>query len=525
MPTRHDAFPDTEQPLSGWWSRSFFLREAPYGLALARMYLPIVLLMDVLPRWPFVRELYSRDGAPAPLAENFGYPDWLPILPGSVAVGVYTALVFCLVTASLGWQTRISLLVCAFLYPYFTLLDCITTLTKYTVIASHVLLILSLSNVGSVWSIDAWVRGRREGHLPWSDVGREAVRSAVWPQRLIQLLVCAIYFGAGMTKLHTTAFLSGEQMMYWMMTYVNSPHPVGEYLTQFPLVLVVAAYSTLVWEVVFPFVIWRTRGKWCALAMGAMFHVMTALTLGLYIFPQVMLAAYLAFLTEEEVQAIARHARRWRRWAGSLARRQAAPVASWLAAAGRSTAARAGVASPFFARSGAFAMLLAVVSLGGIEAEHWLDVYGERGPGGPMTLRELSAERVERLMEPVQLRQADKFFSFDLGGRIIGDHLVNYRRAFRQGEMLHAQVCLNQPHEDMWLECQLNGVDGRLINRYGQVAAREAFRAHFRLPLDCSLPPGEYDLVLNNAGQEIMRRRFSVAESDGSHAESAPAAN
>jgi hypothetical protein len=481
--------------------------------------------MDVLPRWRFARELYSLDGAPAPLADNFGYPDWLPILPGSIAVGVYTALVFFLVCSSLGWWTRVSLLACAVLYPYFTLLDCITTITKYTVIASHLLLVLSLSNVGAVWSIDSWLRRRNERHLPWSGLAQEARRSPVWPQRLIQLLMCVIYFGAGMTKLHTTAFLSGDQLLYWMMTYVNSPHPVGEYLTQYPLLLVACAYTTLVWEIVFPFVIWRQRGKWCALVIGAGFHFMTALTLGLYIFPQVMFAAYCAFVTEDEMRVVARFLRRLRRRIGSVARRQSWRVASWIAPGYRMPGEPAAAPWPLRARAATFAASLAIVSIGGVELEHWWDVYGERGPSGRMTLRELDAERIERLMEPVQLRQADKFFSFDLGGRIIGDHLVNYRRVFRQGETLFAQVCLNQPHEDMWLECQITGVDGSLINRYGQVALREAFRAHFRLPLDCSIPPGEYDLVLNNAGEEIMRRRFAVIESDVSYGESAPAAN
>lgn len=525
MLTQHASDIAIEQPQTGWWNRFFFSRQAPYGLAITRIYLPIVLLIDVLTRWPFARELYSSDGAPAPLADNFGYPNWLPIMPGTVAVGVYTALVFFLIAGSLGWGTRISLLGAAVLYPYFTLLDCITSLTKYTVIASHVLLVLSLSNAGAVWSIDGWLRRRAAGHAGWSFFDGASRRFSVWPQRLIQILVCSVYFGAAMTKMHTNAFLSGDQLLYWMMTYVNSPHPVGEYLTQFPLLLVFCAYTTLVWEVVFPFVVWHGRAKWLVLAIGACFHVMTVLTLGLYIFPQVMLASYCAFLTEAEAQSIARIVRRCRRGAGAVLRRRGIRLANWIAPRFR-VAGPVAVETPLSVRVGGYAMALTIFTLGGIELEYWRDTYGERGLNGPLPLREIGQEKVERLMEPVQLRQADKFFSFDLGGRVIGDHLVNYRRTFRQGETLFAQVCLNQPHEDMWLECVLSGADGKLINRYGQVAMREAFRVHFTLPLDCSLPPGEYDMVLNNAGQEIMRRRFLISAADGSReAATAPAAN
>jgi hypothetical protein len=522
MLTQHASESSVEQPRTGWWNRLFFSREVPYGLAIIRIYLPLVLLIDVLNRWRFARELFSTDGAPAPLADNFRYLDWLPVPPGTVAVAGYTALVFFLIASSLGWWTRVSLLAAAVLYPYFTLLDCMTTITKYTVIASHMLLVLALSNVGTVWSIDSRLRRRGDRHLPWSNLRDESRLCAVWPQRLIQFLVCAIYFGAAMTKMRTSTFLSGDQLRYWMLTHVNGPHPVGEYLTQFPLVLLLCALVTLVWEVVFPFVVSQPRTKWLTLGIGILFHLMTVLTLGLFIFPQVMLAAYCSFLTDSEVQRIARFARRYRRRVAGFFHRHDLRFAT-----GRRIApVPATAASPWSVRAGAFAMSLAVFTLAGVELEYRMDPYGERGLNGPLPLKELSQEKIEQLMEPVPLRQPDKFFSFDLGARVIGDHLVNYRRDFRPGETLFAQVCMNQPHEDMWLECTLADTDGKLLNRFGQVAMRESFRVYFSLPIDCALPAGEYNMVLSNAGEEIMRRRFNVLAADEKHTSSvAPAAN
>ena len=526
MLTQHASESSVEQPRTGWWSRVFFSREVPYGLAITRIYLPLVLLIDVLTRWPFARELFSTDGASAPLADNYHYLHWLPVLPGTVAVAVYTALVFFLIASSFGWWTRVSLIAAAVLYPYFTLLDCMTTITKYTVISSHLLLVLAVSNVGTIWSIDSWLRRRGERHLPWSNLTDESRRCGVWPQRLIQLLICAIYFGAAMTKMRTAAFLSGDQLRYWMLTHVNGSHPVGEYLTQFPLMLLFCANVTLIWEVVFPFVVWQRRAKWLTLGIGATFHLMTALTLGLFIFPQVMLAAYCSFLTETEFQRIAQVVRRCRRRVGGFWRVRDSRLANWFAPGPRINHAPAAAAASWSARAGAFAMSLAVFTLAGVELEYCMDPYGERGTNGPMPLKELSQERVEQLMEPVPLRQSDKFFSFDLGARIIGDHLVNYRRDFRPGETLVAQVCMNQPHEDMWLECTLADPDGKLLNRFGQVAMRESFRVYFSLPIDCALPAGEYNMVLSNAGEEIMRRRFNVLPADGTSATPmAPAAN
>ncbi|MDB5337862.1 MAG: hypothetical protein JWN70_3481, partial [Planctomycetaceae bacterium] len=40
----------------------FFAEEVPYGFALMRITLPIVLLQGVLARWRFCEELYSTTG-------------------------------------------------------------------------------------------------------------------------------------------------------------------------------------------------------------------------------------------------------------------------------------------------------------------------------------------------------------------------------------------------------------------------------------------------------------------------------
>ena len=45
--------------------------------------------------------------------------------------------------------------------------------------------------------------------------------------------------------------------MYWMMTYLNNPHPLGDYLTQYQLLIVICAYVTAVWEITFLFTVWR----------------------------------------------------------------------------------------------------------------------------------------------------------------------------------------------------------------------------------------------------------------------------
>ena len=70
MATLQAAAPRREQ--SGGVRHFLFAEEVPYGLAIVRMLLPLALLAAVIPRWFHARELFSVDGAPAPLWYAYG---------------------------------------------------------------------------------------------------------------------------------------------------------------------------------------------------------------------------------------------------------------------------------------------------------------------------------------------------------------------------------------------------------------------------------------------------------------------
>ena len=106
------------------------------------------------------------------------------------------------------------------------MLDCLSTFTKYSVISSHVLFLLCLSNCGTIWSVDRWrAAGRADDGPP---------RTSAWPRRLVQLLIGTVYFGAAFTKMHTDGFMSGDQIRFWLLTNVNNSNPLGEHLAMYP---------------------------------------------------------------------------------------------------------------------------------------------------------------------------------------------------------------------------------------------------------------------------------------------------
>lgn len=504
--------PTTRQRISEF----FFAEEVPYGMAIMRMLLPLGPLIVMSQRWPHTRELFSSDGAPSPLWINYSYPDLLPIPSGTVAVVMMSALLLCLLTTMVGWRTKLSASIAAVFYTYLNLLDCSSTMTKYSVIACHGLMLLAISQSGAVWSVDSWLKSRKR-KLAWpGEPALEQPKFAAWPRRLSQLLIGAVYFGAGITKMHTDGFFTGDQLLSWFQTSVNNQHPFGVFLTQYPWLIISFCYIAVVWEVAFIFVCWQGWSRFFALALGTIFHIMTALTLGLLIFPIVCISMYAAFLNETDFQDIFARVRRWKRRRSTAASRLPKQTESMGL---RRILAATRIPSPV-----AFVAVVAGVMTLGVAAEHKLDPYGIRRPEGKHQLRPVDIGFVEQsvLGRPKRIRLIDKFDHVKFGSLIVSGVLSDPRTEFSQGDKLTAQVQLDPVHEDMWVECVLRDSDDRKITAAGQIVPRALLRANYLFPLGGELEPGTYQIVVTASGNEVMRKAFTLKPGK---VKSAPLAN
>jgi len=240
----------------------FYAPEASYGIALTRMLICFTLLFVMVPRWYFARELFSSDGAPITLWNAYRTYPWMPNPTGAIAVALCTIAILTLITSCIGWCTRASLIVCTLSYIYINMLDIISTMNKYTVIAGHLLFLLCFSQCGAVWSVDNWIRRsrlRRQGVPP--EMADQPQRYAAVTRRLIQLFIAAVYIGAATTKLKIPAYFNGEQLQTWMITAYNVPNPMGSLFAMHPSMLTVFGYIGLAWETLFIFLCWRGIGR------------------------------------------------------------------------------------------------------------------------------------------------------------------------------------------------------------------------------------------------------------------------
>lgn len=472
--------------------REFFYREeVPYGLALIRIILPAILLAVILPRWFHARELFSTDGAAAPLALNYGFENFPPEPGGTLAVALMTALVVTLLTSSIGWFTRASLCIAFAIYTYLNMLDCLSTMTKYSVISSHLLLLLSLSKCGSVWSVDA-ITGRCETRP-----------SALWPQRLMQLLIGLVYLGAAFTKLHTGEFFTSDQLRNWMMTNVNNPNPLGEWLSLHPAVIVAMAHIAIIWQIAFIFVVLKPGFRESFLGLGVLFHFSTTPLLGLYVFPLVMTTSYLCYVNENDI----------RRLSTLLAHSQ---LTSRFARAASLVQNRIVSSSGLLASGATWGIVLLTSTFAGIAAEHSIDPYDLRAPSGPHALPVADVKLVSELQtlleSSAQKRIAidDMILSMDIGTSQLGNVLITHEDEFQCNQQFFVQVTLTIPHPDLWLECRIENETGHTLDQTSQIVPRRNLRADWSYVLPGSLPEGTYQVVLYGANGELARRPISL---------------
>ncbi|MEO2031028.1 MAG: HTTM domain-containing protein [Planctomycetaceae bacterium] len=475
----------------------FYAEETPYGLAIIRIILPLILLCVVVPRWSHSRELFSADGAASPLADIYGLLNYPPEPGGALAVAMMSALAFCLVAASIGWHTRFALVASWILYTYLNMLDSLSTFTKYSVISSHVLFLLSLSSCGAIWSVDYWRTRHHEDSKP--------PKASAWPRRLIQLLIGLVYFGAAFTKMHTDGFMSGDQIRFWLLTNMNNPNPLGEHLAMYPEMIVAMSHIAVIWQIVFVFLSWRGRARLIILGMGTLFHLSTVWILGLYIFPPIMILTYFAWLNEHDMQRI----RSWyQRLSGRSGFRPVHLIATTAQRLNWQIKALVPVPSAVILCIGLSATVLA-----GLELEHRIDPYRKRQAGGPLTLQPLDPDVAQEMLNSdVGIREADKFFAMELGTELLAGVVVDRGTSFEPGDHVIVQCALIPPHEDMWISCCLIDPDGVEIHRYGRPISRDMLRADFMFTFPQDLKPGDYQFVAHSGRQQVLSRTVQLAQ-------------
>lgn len=295
--------------------RFFFEFSAPTALAMFRWMFGLTFLLNVVLRMLHT-EFYFTDlggipteGALDILPSYFQPPVEFYPLTLAAAWSFQIVMVGALILGTIGAFGRVGsrLVWIVVLFCHLALMQ-----RNYSIVygadmvASFWLFGLCFMNSGERWSLHAWLASRRRGN------SKPAVATdPAWSRcltsvglRITQIQLSVIYMYTGFEKLkggdwwdQTAVWkvLGNEQLMMADLSFLRNV----------PLVIGLATWGTVLFEVYAPILFWqRATRKWTLIA-GWLLHIGIGLTMGLYIFSLTMMSAYWLFVDSKWLENIA----------------------------------------------------------------------------------------------------------------------------------------------------------------------------------------------------------------------------
>ncbi|HVJ20919.1 MAG TPA: HTTM domain-containing protein [Polyangiaceae bacterium] len=168
--------------------------------------------------------------------------------------------------------------------------------------------------LGARWSLEAWRRVRR---------GLRAPVKPIWFQRLVALQVAYVYLNAYTGKAGQASWRNGSAVAEILSSEALSTTPITGLSLLGPLL----TWSTLIFELCFPVLVWSRSLRPYLLVAGILFHIGIQLTMAIPGFGLVMVASYACFLSDDEAERLVaalfsprRQLTRARTWLAGLAR-------------------------------------------------------------------------------------------------------------------------------------------------------------------------------------------------------------
>jgi hypothetical protein len=470
--------------------------ESPRVVAIMRMTLAGILLFDATERWPFIVELYSTAGLPMPLHAGTVFEP--PSLSATMAVLLFSLKLFVLLAVLIGWQTRLSLVAAFVLVGWLGLLDYIGSFKKYSVIALHLLFLLSLTNSGGVWSIDRWRNCRRD-FAP--------SQSPLWPRRLMQILLCSIYLGAVITKVRRRDFATGDLLMFSLLDERWGGGWLGQWLSTQPHLLVLASMTTILFEIAFPLLIWIPPLRRPMILCGILFHVSMAVSMSLAIFTPIMLVLLLAFVDESDLRWLAD---RLRRLPGIGHRLES------LATPTTRETSPANLPSPTGTIRHLVLGLIVYAAAGatfvglGYAQQRAVDKYGAFGSSTSEQLVSLDKDDVDYVLSEESPEFHEYIHRIEIGSRIANFHVFGAHEQFTQGDVVHVLIRLVQEHPPMELKAMLLAPDDRASNQFLIPLQPAQTHATIGFRLSNKMKPGRYRIVIQVNGYDAAEQNFEL---------------
>jgi len=217
---------------------------------------------------------------------NFKYYGFEWVVP----FGEYTYLLFGItllaaIGMALGFYYRICAVLFFLSFTYCELLDKTTYLNHYYFVSLIGFLMIFLP-ANTYFSLDAKRNPQRAFHkIPRYNI------------LVIQVMLCIVYFYAGLAKINSDWLLKAMPLQIWLPAKYDLPL-LGD-LFQKPWMHYFMSWSGMLYDLSIPFLLFYKRTRVFAFILVVIFHVLTSILFPIGIFPFVMIGATLIFFGPE----------------------------------------------------------------------------------------------------------------------------------------------------------------------------------------------------------------------------------
>jgi hypothetical protein len=275
------------------WERFWFAGQRTSTLTLMRIAFGLVALGWAIALGHDLFNFFGESGVvqQQPETESWGL---LRYLHGDTAlICIYAALLVAAVCTTLGLGTRVAMLV------LFVAIISFERRNPYVFNSGDAVLrntafFLMLAPCGAALSLDRVIRRR-------ADVPEFPVRS-MWPVRLIQVQLSAIYLFAVWAKVRGVTWNDGTAVSYALRLDDLARFPLPGFVATSPLIASLATYGTLATELAIAVLVWNGRARRYVLAAGVLLHCFIDYSIYVGFFSYAMFVMYLAFLPPETAE-------------------------------------------------------------------------------------------------------------------------------------------------------------------------------------------------------------------------------
>jgi len=201
-------------------------------------------------------------------------------------LGEYTYLLFiiCFISSlfiTIGFKYRISILMFFLSFTYIELMDKTTYLNHYYFISILSFLMCFLP-LNSTFSIDNFTKKKTYKEVP------------IWTIDSIKLLLCIVYFYAGLAKLNSDWLLESMPLKIWLPSKFDLPL-IGQNLMQYEWVHYFMSWGGMFYDLLIPFLLLYKPTRIFAFFLVIFFHVFTKVLFPIGMFPFIMIVGALIF--------------------------------------------------------------------------------------------------------------------------------------------------------------------------------------------------------------------------------------